>query len=125
MVYINLKVKWGNLISRINLKGEIEGLWFEGQRYFPDIEEDATWLDIYDTSDSRNPVNGDNRLSELNGKNGAHEIRRPNGVDEKIEATKRALIQQLEEYESGRKSGPYWRPFHVVKRLHMVGLERN
>lgn len=103
MIYIGLKVKWGNLISRINLKGEIEGLWFEGQRYFPDIDEHATWLDVDDTNDSRNPVNDETGLSQFNRENGTYQISVPNGVDEKVEATIRALIQQLEEYESGTR----------------------
>ncbi len=44
MTYANLTSPWGNLVAAFNHQGALCGLWFEGQKYFPIIPQDATWL---------------------------------------------------------------------------------
>lgn len=44
MYYDKFKLNYGDLIICLNDSGVLEGLWFEGQKYFPDISENAIWL---------------------------------------------------------------------------------
>lgn len=45
MIYLKMKLKWGPIVIGAD-KGAIVGLWFEGQKYFPTIEEDEIVLNI-------------------------------------------------------------------------------
>jgi len=65
MIYIKLSSTWGNLIAGINDDGSIAGLWFEGQKYFPQIPEDAEWLDLNDIRKSDPPENKGEALNEI------------------------------------------------------------
>lgn len=47
-MYFKLKTDWYTYIGQLNNEGALMGLWFENQRYFPDIKEDAKWLDTTD-----------------------------------------------------------------------------
>lgn len=44
MFYAALDSPWGKLIAGIDTKGALFGLWFEGQKYFPNIPKEAQWL---------------------------------------------------------------------------------
>lgn len=46
MFYAKLDIKWGNLLLAINRDGGIVGLWFEGQKHYPNIPDDAIWIDL-------------------------------------------------------------------------------
>lgn len=49
MIYFKRHTKWGDITVNIDPDANIAGLWFDGQKYFPDILEDACWLE--DTRD--------------------------------------------------------------------------
>lgn len=44
MIYIRIEFKWGKSIVGFNKDGELLGLWFEHQKHYPNIAEDAIWL---------------------------------------------------------------------------------
>jgi methylated-DNA-[protein]-cysteine S-methyltransferase len=71
MYYIKIEIKWGNIVCRIEEDGAISGLWFEGQKYYPEIPEDAIWL----SSTSK--------------------------VNDTIDASVGRLISQIKSYEKG------------------------
>lgn len=43
-MYIKMNLKWGPIVVGINEEGAIFGLWFEGQKYFPDISVEEVIL---------------------------------------------------------------------------------
>jgi len=45
MYYAIMNTKWGELTANINPQGQLSGLWFKNQKYFPVIEESAIWID--------------------------------------------------------------------------------
>ena len=45
MIYIKRQIKWGNILVAIDQNTHIAGLWFEGQKYFPNIPEDACFIE--------------------------------------------------------------------------------
>ena len=45
MIYFKRLIKWGNITVAININAKITGLWFKGQKYFPNIPKDACWLE--------------------------------------------------------------------------------
>lgn len=45
MIYFKRIIKWGNITVAIDENIKIAGLWFEGQKYFPNIPEDACWIE--------------------------------------------------------------------------------
>lgn len=49
MTYHRFELSVGTMIGRINDQGELTGLWFENQKYYPQIENEARWS-------SKNPV---------------------------------------------------------------------
>lgn len=65
MVYIKLNSTWGSLIAGINEDGSIAGLWFEGQKYFPQIPENAKWLDLNELKKSVPSENKGEALNEI------------------------------------------------------------
>lgn len=46
MTYATLTSPWGNLVAAFDAQGAINGLWFEGQKYFPVISQDAHWIEV-------------------------------------------------------------------------------
>lgn len=45
MIYFKRHIKWGDITVAIDEDANIAGLWFENQKYFPDIPEDALWIE--------------------------------------------------------------------------------
>lgn len=45
MIYIKSKIKWGEILVLIDDKFSIAGLWFEGQKYFPTLDQNAIVVD--------------------------------------------------------------------------------
>ena len=45
MIYIKRKITWGNILVAIDQNIHIAGLWFEGQKYFPNIPKDACFIE--------------------------------------------------------------------------------
>ena len=43
--YTHLALTWGTAVACIDAEGQLAGLWFEGQKYFPKIPEEAVWID--------------------------------------------------------------------------------
>ena len=43
MTYHRFELSVGTMIGRINDQGELTGLWFENQKYYPQIENEARW----------------------------------------------------------------------------------
>lgn len=52
MVFGRMRSKWGNMICGIEEDGSIVGLWFENQKYFPAIREDAVLINDIDPKDA-------------------------------------------------------------------------
>lgn len=73
MYYFKISSQFGSLTGQINAQAELIGLWFDHQKYFPSISNDAIWL---------------------NGEKG-------HGVDAIVYATYRRVKEQLLAYESG------------------------
>ncbi len=53
MYYGRMKSKWGSIICGIEEDGSIFGLWFENQKYFPAIGEDAVFVNDIDHEDAK------------------------------------------------------------------------
>ncbi|SHI39754.1 methylated-DNA-[protein]-cysteine S-methyltransferase [Dethiosulfatibacter aminovorans DSM 17477] len=86
MIYFKRHTKWGDITVCIDAEANIAGLWFDGQKYFPDIPEDACWIeDIPENSSSDFP---------------AVQAR----VDRQMETIKQFDIQMMEYEEGKRKS---------------------
>jgi methylated-DNA-[protein]-cysteine S-methyltransferase len=49
MIYHKIQLSLALLIAKIDDQGNINGLWFEGQKHFPEIKKDALWS-------SKNPL---------------------------------------------------------------------
>lgn len=45
MIYIKRQITWGNILVAIDQNIHIAGLWFEGQKYFPNIQENACFFE--------------------------------------------------------------------------------
>lgn len=45
MIYFKRLIKWGNITVAIDNNVNIAGLWFQGQKYFPDIPQNACWIE--------------------------------------------------------------------------------
>ena len=43
MIYHRFELSIGPMIGRINNQGQLSGLWFENQKYYPQIDEEALW----------------------------------------------------------------------------------
>jgi len=43
-LYVKMKLIWGPIVVGINDKSQIFGLWFEGQKYFPRLAQDALFI---------------------------------------------------------------------------------
>lgn len=71
MYFLKGKLQFGDIICRIEENGDISGLWFEGQKYFPEIPDTSVWLD---------------EKSKINNK---------------VDLSVKKLIEQLEEYDNG------------------------
>lgn len=82
MVYGRINTKFGVLISKIEKDGSISGLWFENQKYFPEISRDAIWLDQDDLNSEKTDMED---LGQL----------------ENARKTFIELGKQLEEYQAG------------------------
>lgn len=48
MLYGKIESKWGGIICGIEVDGGIAGLWFEKQKYFPEIPNDAVFINDID-----------------------------------------------------------------------------
>lgn len=48
MIYSRIASKWGQLIACIDSEDCLVGLWFENQKYFPQIPKEAVWLNCHD-----------------------------------------------------------------------------
>lgn len=44
-MYIYFKTKWGKMLAAFTMEGKVSGLWFEGQKYFPDISENNIMIE--------------------------------------------------------------------------------
>ncbi len=75
--YGKVRGRWGNLVAGIFEDGHLFGLWFEGQKYFPDIPEHALWLEA---------------------------DHRPNEVPGPVAGVFESLKTQLAEYEEGKRT---------------------
>lgn len=82
-MYIKMNLIWDPIIVGINNKAQIVGLWFEEQKYFPTITNEALIITIGDAKSED--------LSEAYVEN--HEL---NTVIHKI-------VKQLREYEEGKR----------------------
>lgn len=65
MIYAKLDIKWGNLVAGIKNDGAIAGLWFEDQKHFPNIPEDAVWIDIKNMNEAADMSDIYNSIKEL------------------------------------------------------------
>jgi methylated-DNA-[protein]-cysteine S-methyltransferase len=84
MIYFKRLIQWGNITVAVDENAKITGLWFEGQKYFPDIPEDACWIE--DISEDE--------IIEFVGSSNAHQ---------KIIEVIREFDIQMKEYENGKK----------------------
>ncbi len=85
MIYFKHEVKWGPIIIGLTEKGEIAGLWFEGQKYFPEIPPDAIWIES-------EPVFTEHTIEKDNKMYLQHK---------KFYPIVKETIKQLKEYENG------------------------
>lgn len=83
MVYIKMKLIWGPIVIGINDEAQIFGLWFEGQKHFPVISEEAQWL----------LVDEDNELKSGETLRDTHQLT----------VVIFEIIKQLREYEVGER----------------------
>lgn len=88
MIYFEHELKWGPIVVGLTQQGEIGGLWFVGQKYFPDIPKDAHWI-------RKNPETKVYTFEER---------------EDNIESKKNLLVivsklvKELKEYEDGLRS---------------------
>lgn len=45
MFYFQRETAWGDILVAINMDSKIAGIWFKGQKYFPDIKENAFFIE--------------------------------------------------------------------------------
>lgn len=89
-MYFRINLIWGRVVLGINNIGEIFGLWFVEQKYFPEIEGEP----IIDVEDKTNEeyLNFTNNIMNKS-------------IDKAVDETLGETIKQLREYENGiRKS---------------------
>jgi methylated-DNA-[protein]-cysteine S-methyltransferase len=65
MIYFKRLIKWGNITVAIDINAQITGLWFDGQRYFPDIPEDACWIEEVTENEKIEFVGTTNALQKI------------------------------------------------------------
>ena len=65
MIYFKRMIKWGNIIVAVDEDAKITGLWFEGQKYFPDIPEDACWIEDISEDERIEFVDSSNTLQKI------------------------------------------------------------
>jgi len=82
-MYLKMNLIWGPILVGFNNKAEIFGLWFEGQKYFPDIDESIRTIYVED------------KLS--NGE--VQQYVKDTNLNERI----LDMITQLREYEKGER----------------------
>ena len=83
MIYFKRHIKWGDITVALDDDANIAGLWFQNQKYFPDISEDELWLeDICQDA-------GGSKESRVR-------------VDKQREAMKRFDLQ-IKEYQEGKR----------------------
>lgn len=107
-MYIKMKLKWGPIVVGINDEGEIFGLWFEGQKYFPEIGQEEMLISFDKESiNDKNLQNIDNI---------------------QIQETIEKLNEQLRAYENGTlkefklKLAPNGTAFRCTVWKHLLAI---
>ncbi len=88
MIYFKHEIKWGPIVVGLTDLGQVAGLWFEGQKYFPDIEPNALWIKI-DPDLREDSIEPDMEKG---------------AIREEVIETAKDLVGQLKEYEDGLRS---------------------
>lgn len=88
MIYFRRHIKWGHILVAIDQDINIAGLWFEGQKYYPDINESGCFIEESTKDEIDKCGISQNKLKqayqmikEFDGQMGDYEAGKGNGFD--------------------------------------------
>lgn len=84
--YLYFTTVFGQMMGKINTEGEILGLWFWEQEYFPELEQSALIVKESELTDILDSKEYESR-----------------GITEKVAKSMNELVSQLNEYTNGKR----------------------